>query len=494
MTPYPLTNVVREPADERDFLVSIPVTLSLPAGVDLRQYSGPIEDQLTLGSCTANATVSALEMLLQRAGKFEHLSRLFVYFNVREGYANLRGKDGGAYLSDGFKSCRAYGCPVETLWPYDVAKVHTKPTENVFEEALRTKVGKYERVARFGGNDYNHFHSIQKVKAMLAMGYAVPVSLAVTQEIFGMTGLLSNPSCHYTRPAVTIAEYVGGHAVNLVGYNAHGFIAENSWGTEYGDKGYFILGFDVLAADGFDAWVCSEFADVDQAPDWTYSPVVPLTATLPPVAPVFVKSAGAGIAFSPVLEVGVNGGEGPFEYKWVASNKDVVFTTPAKKVLAQAAVGGWKTGETRSITITCSVYDCSLPTQQVATASISMRVTNGVEDAAVDGNRAKALRLYRAAFRRLPDQGGLDYWTTQMDNGAQLVDVAGAFIGSDEFVRMYGATSPQQFVTLLYQNVLNRLPDAGGLAFWAGRIVAGEPRQNILVGFSESDENKAVTN
>ena len=93
MTTYQLSNVLREPADDRDFIASIPATLNLPESVDLRQWSGPIEDQLQTGSCTANATVSALEMLLQRAGKFAHLSRLFVYWNERESYTNLNGVD-----------------------------------------------------------------------------------------------------------------------------------------------------------------------------------------------------------------------------------------------------------------------------------------------------------------------------------------------------------------------------------------------------------------
>ena len=42
-------------------------------------------------------------------------------------------------------------------------------------------------------------------------------------------------------------EYVGGHAIAIIGYNENGFIIRNSWGERYGDKGYAILPYDDFA-------------------------------------------------------------------------------------------------------------------------------------------------------------------------------------------------------------------------------------------------------
>jgi serralysin len=51
--------------------------------------------------------------------------------------------------------------------------------------------------------------------------------------------------------------------------------------------------------------------------------------------------------------------------------------------------------------------------------------------------------------------------------GASLQAVANGFIGSPEFLTRYGAsTTNTEFVTLLYNNVLNRDPDTGGLQNW----------------------------
>mgnify|MGYP003942493579 CR=1 FL=1 len=73
----------------------------------------------------------------------------------------------------------------------------------------------------------------------------------------------------------------------------------------------------------------------------------------------------------------------------------------------------------------------------------------------------EAYRLYQAAFNRTPDTAGLKYQTNALDSGYSLSTVAGNFIASPEFQRTYGNVNDTQFITLLYQNVLHRAPDAG---------------------------------
>jgi serralysin len=47
------------------------------------------------------------------------------------------------------------------------------------------------------------------------------------------------------------------------------------------------------------------------------------------------------------------------------------------------------------------------------------------------------------------------------------------------------------FITLLYNNVLGRKPDATGLADWQRAFDQGSSRAEVLIGFSESPENQA---
>lgn len=111
----------------------------------------------------------------------------------------------------------------------------------------------------------------------------------------------------------------------------------------------------------------------------------------------------------------------------------------------------------------------------------------------IDGNAGQVYRLYQAAFDRVPDQGGLGYWIDQMDGGMGLSQVATGFINSAEFKTLYGNNpSNSAFVTLLYDNVLHRAPDAGGYAYWMNKLTHGVTREQALIGFSESTENKVA--
>jgi hypothetical protein len=109
-----------------------------------------------------------------------------------------------------------------------------------------------------------------------------------------------------------------------------------------------------------------------------------------------------------------------------------------------------------------------------------------VQDAAA----AQVARLYDTAFSRLPDATGLAYWTHALESGTTLLQVAQGFIASAEFQGPYGALDNTGFVSLLYNNVLHRAPDAGGLAYWVSLLNTGQDsRAQEVVGFSESAEH-----
>ncbi|MBV5327312.1 MAG: DUF4214 domain-containing protein [Chlorobium sp.] len=110
-----------------------------------------------------------------------------------------------------------------------------------------------------------------------------------------------------------------------------------------------------------------------------------------------------------------------------------------------------------------------------------------------DGVGGQAYRIYQAAFNRTPDLGGLGYWISVMDGGASLKGVAGGFVGSDEFKSTYGVNpSNLAVVTKLYDNVLHRPGEQGGLDYWVGVLDRRDGTvAEVLAGFSESAENQA---
>ena len=104
----------------------------------------------------------------------------------------------------------------------------------------------------------------------------------------------------------------------------------------------------------------------------------------------------------------------------------------------------------------------------------------------------QAYRLYQAAFARTPDISGVSYHMNDIeDNGLALENVANNFIASPEFKAKYGENpSDNDFIDLLYQNVLGRSADDDGLAFYKNHFNEGTmTRAAALIGFAESPEN-----
>ena len=112
----------------------------------------------------------------------------------------------------------------------------------------------------------------------------------------------------------------------------------------------------------------------------------------------------------------------------------------------------------------------------------------------IDGIGGKAYRIYKAAFDRAPDLGGLGFWISAMDRGYSLTNVAEEFVRSPEFATLYGSSANNAaLITRFYANVLDRLPDQGGFNFWTDLLDRGiMTTAEVLRDFSESPENYAA--
>jgi hypothetical protein len=103
-------------------------------------------------------------------------------------------------------------------------------------------------------------------------------------------------------------------------------------------------------------------------------------------------------------------------------------------------------------------------------------------------------RLYNAAFSRLPDATGLQNWINGNASGnVTYASSAQNFSESQEFKNRYGSNvTDTQFITTLYNNVLGRAPDAGGLSHYQSLLAGGRSRGALLLDFSESPENRVL--
>ena len=106
------------------------------------------------------------------------------------------------------------------------------------------------------------------------------------------------------------------------------------------------------------------------------------------------------------------------------------------------------------------------------------------------GNVDPVARLYRAFLGRTPDAGGLQFWVGRRRSGDwTLVRTADQFAASSEFIRKYGALTNRQYVTRIYTDVLGRPADQGGVDYWTRQLdLKRRSRGSVMVGFSESSE------
>ena len=116
-----------------------------PASVDLRKWCSPIEDQGSIGSCTANAGVGMMEYYERRAfGKHLDASRLFLY-KVTRNLLGFKGDD-GANLRDTMKAMVLFGVPPEKYWPYQVRKFNDEPSAFCYSFAQSYQALRYYRL------------------------------------------------------------------------------------------------------------------------------------------------------------------------------------------------------------------------------------------------------------------------------------------------------------------------------------------------------------
>jgi hypothetical protein len=114
------------------------------------------------------------------------------------------------------------------------------------------------------------------------------------------------------------------------------------------------------------------------------------------------------------------------------------------------------------------------------------------DDPSFSATRAPVVRLYWAYFKRRPDLAGMNFWINRYRSGWTLSRISQEFAKSSEFRTKYGNTTPEQFVTLVYQSVLEREPEPGGFAYWVDRIRTGTPRGQVMTNFSESSEGRRI--
>jgi C1A family cysteine protease len=215
-----------------------PIAAEFPPAWDWRDVEGsnwttPIRDQAACGSCVAFGTVGVLESMLKLhhddASLQPDLSEAHLFFC---GCGNCC--DEGWWPSYALDYARDSGVPDEACFPYQDHNMPCADTCTDWQDRA-TKVVSWEEVFDVGAR-----------KEWLATRGPVVGCMAVYRDFFNYTGGVYRH---------TTGDLAGYHAICVVGYSEEeqAWICKNSWGPNWGDAGWFKLGYGQCGID-------SEFA------------------------------------------------------------------------------------------------------------------------------------------------------------------------------------------------------------------------------------------
>jgi uncharacterized protein YkwD len=132
-------------------------------------------------------------------------------------------------------------------------------------------------------------------------------------------------------------------------------------------------------------------------------------------------------------------------------------------------------------TVTASGGQLGSPISRVVTiGSANVRVNFVLNTAAVAQNQAWVTLLYQDMLQRTAGQAEIDSWVYNLERGLSRDSVVQAILGSWEY--------SQDVVTKLYQQYLHRAPDAGGLNGFTSALMNGLSELAIRQMILSSDE------
>lgn len=218
-------------------LVEVPPTRPLEQYL---KYEVPILDQGSEGACTGFALATVANYLLRsrRMRPDRHCVSPRMFYEMARRYDEWPGEDyEGSSARGAMKGWHKHGVCSEGHWPNEPSQRKPELWEVRWADGQHRPLGSYYRV--------NHRDLVAMHSAIAEVGvlYAT-MSVHAGWDDVDASGVIEQR-----------ADLLGGHAVALVGYDERGFWFQNSWGEEWGHKGFGLITYDDWLENGTDVWV-----------------------------------------------------------------------------------------------------------------------------------------------------------------------------------------------------------------------------------------------
>lgn len=218
---------------------------NLPTVLDWRNKDGanwvsPILNQANCGSCVAFATIGVLESQV-------NISSGLPTSHVRLSPQNLFSCGGGScdfgWMPQGAASyLQSTGVPDEACMPYTAGATG----QDVACSASCTDTAQRSLKIQSFSMPTRSLRNIESVKAALQRGPVV-TTLSVYADFMNYS---SGVYKHVT------GDMLGGHAISIVGYDdsKQAWIVRNSWGEDWGEKGFGYIAYDDVSGVSDETW------------------------------------------------------------------------------------------------------------------------------------------------------------------------------------------------------------------------------------------------
>jgi C1A family cysteine protease len=211
--------------------------IGAPASFDWRNSGGQnyvtaIKDQGNCGSCVAFGVTASVETTLrvQQAspGLDVNLSEASLWYCVAEAKQGRR-CNSGWWMAPAMDAFRDIGVPDDACFPYTAG-----------DQACTQCSDWASRATKITG--WHEITSVADMKTWLSTRGALGTCFTVYDDFFGYkSGVYKHVS----------GGVAGGHCVCCVGYSDPGqfWICKNSWGTGWGESGFFCIGYGQVGID-----------------------------------------------------------------------------------------------------------------------------------------------------------------------------------------------------------------------------------------------------
>ena len=227
--------------------------VGVPKSYDLRNVDGknfvtPIKDQLSCGSCVAFGVAATIESTLRKQNNDPNLAIDLSEAHLFFCHARDSGRtcDNGWWSDAALEDIKNKGIVDETCYPYDDNKTDCSGLCSDSGNRLMKITGYTDLTSKPAD-----------IKTWISTKGPVVASYIVYEDFYSYK---SGTYKHVT------GENVGGHCVTIVGYNDTGgyWICKNSWGTNWGEKGFFKIAYGEC---GIDSWSNQGVKGIEKKPN-----------------------------------------------------------------------------------------------------------------------------------------------------------------------------------------------------------------------------------